>query len=187
MAGAKKSPTKKSLFKAAFKHSLDAIAFLDHQERIVEINAAGCQLFGVTKKQLLNKPMIEFLVASIAGTQMKQQGEIQIKLPKKQVKTVAYSRVHDLLPDYSLLVLRDITEVQLQKTAELDLYYQRVELFAEVTLKIRQSLQLQEILQTAVTEVQRILQADRVLIYQVCANGTGTVSYTHLTLPTNGW
>jgi two-component system, OmpR family, sensor histidine kinase VicK len=174
MAGAKKSPTKKSFFKAAFKHSLEAIAFLDRQERIVEINAAGCQLFGVTKKQLLNKPMSNcFLVASLAGTQMKQQGEIQIKLPKKQVKTVAYSRVPDLLTDYSLLVLRDITDVQLQKTAELDLYYQRVELFAEVTLKIRQSLQLQEILQTAVTEVQRILQADRVLIYQVFANGTG--------------
>ncbi len=50
---------------------------------------------------------------------------------------------------------------------------QRVELFAEVTLKIRQSLQLKEILRTTVTEVQRILQADRVLIYQVLPDGTG--------------
>jgi PAS domain S-box-containing protein len=50
---------------------------------------------------------------------------------------------------------------------------QRVELFAEVTLKIRQSLHLQEILSTTVTEVQRILQADRVLIYQVSTDGTG--------------
>lgn len=50
---------------------------------------------------------------------------------------------------------------------------QRVALFAEVTLKIRQSLHLQEILSTTVTEVQRILQADRVLIYQVSTDGTG--------------
>ncbi len=50
---------------------------------------------------------------------------------------------------------------------------QRVELFAEVTFKIRQSLQLKEILRTTVTEVQRILQADRVLIYQVFPDGTG--------------
>ena len=50
---------------------------------------------------------------------------------------------------------------------------QGVELFAEVTLKIRQSLQLKEILHTTVTEVQRILQADRVLIYQVLSDGTG--------------
>ena len=57
--------------------------------------------------------------------------------------------------------------------AQLPRERQRVELFAEVTLKIRQSLQLKEILRTTVTEVQRILQADRVLIYQVFPNGTG--------------
>lgn len=50
---------------------------------------------------------------------------------------------------------------------------QRVELFSEVTLNIRQSLQLKEILHTTVTEVQRILQADRVLIYHVLPDGTG--------------
>ncbi|TYQ24517.1 GAF domain-containing protein [Pseudanabaena sp. UWO311] len=50
---------------------------------------------------------------------------------------------------------------------------QWVKLFAEVTLKIRQSLQFKEILRATVTEVQRILQADRVLIYQVLPDGTG--------------
>ncbi|MCU0527125.1 MAG: ATP-binding protein [Elainella sp. Prado103] len=57
--------------------------------------------------------------------------------------------------------------------AELRQQQQRVELFSEVTLKIRQSLQLRETLHTTVTEVQRILQADRVLIYQVLPDGTG--------------
>jgi two-component system, OmpR family, sensor histidine kinase VicK len=56
---------------------------------------------------------------------------------------------------------------------ELQRQYQRSELFAEVTLKIRQSLNLNEILNTTVAEVQRILQADRVLIYQVLPDGTG--------------
>ncbi|MBE9115941.1 GAF domain-containing protein [Lusitaniella coriacea LEGE 07157] len=56
---------------------------------------------------------------------------------------------------------------------ELHRQHQRVELFAEVTLKIRRSLHLKEILQTAVTEVQRIFQADRVLIYQIFTDGTG--------------
>ena len=113
------------------------------------------------------------MVSAINWAQVAERGEIQLKQAKKQVKTVEYSRVLDLLPDYNLLVLRDVSDSQLQAAAELDLYYQRVELFAEVTLKIRQSLQLQEILQTTVTEVQRILAADRVLIYQVFANGTG--------------
>ncbi len=55
----------------------------------------------------------------------------------------------------------------------LQLAYQRSELFAEVTLKIRQSLNLADILHTTVAEVQRILQADRVLIYQILPDGTG--------------
>ncbi len=56
---------------------------------------------------------------------------------------------------------------------ELRRQYQKAELFAEVTLKIRQSLQLKEILRTTVSEVQRILKADRVLIYQVLPDRTG--------------
>ncbi|MGD1940783.1 MAG: ATP-binding protein [Leptolyngbyaceae cyanobacterium] len=56
---------------------------------------------------------------------------------------------------------------------ELRRQHQRAQLLAEITLKIRQSLQLKEILQTTVDEVQRLLDADRVLIYQVLPDGTG--------------
>ncbi|MFH7029184.1 MAG: ATP-binding protein [Heteroscytonema crispum UTEX LB 1556] len=51
----------------------------------------------------------------------------------------------------------------------------RSQLFSEITLKIRQSLQLEEILQTTVAEVQKLLQADRVLIFRFWADGSGTV------------
>jgi|GEM_PF-860306 len=51
----------------------------------------------------------------------------------------------------------------------------RSQLFAEVTLKIRQSLQLEEILRTTVTEVQKFLQADRVIIFQLGFDGSGKV------------
>jgi two-component system, OmpR family, sensor histidine kinase VicK len=62
---------------------------------------------------------------------------------------------------------------QQQTDAQLLHDRQRVELFTEITFKIRQSLQLKEILRTTVTEVRRALQADRVLIYQVLPDGTG--------------
>ena len=58
---------------------------------------------------------------------------------------------------------------------ELRQQQQKAELFAEVTLKIRQSLQLKEILSTTVSEVQRILKADRVLIYQLWTDRTGKI------------
>lgn len=64
-------------------------------------------------------------------------------------------------------------EQQRSMQVELRQQKQRVELFSEVTLKIRQSLQLKDILHVTVTEVQRILQADRVLIYHVLPDRTG--------------
>ncbi|NET57110.1 MAG: response regulator [Symploca sp. SIO2E6] len=49
----------------------------------------------------------------------------------------------------------------------------RSQVFAELTLKIRRSLQLEEILQITVTEIQRLLQADRVIILRFWSDGTG--------------
>ncbi|MEH2058561.1 MAG: response regulator [Nostoc sp.] len=62
-----------------------------------------------------------------------------------------------------------------RKKAEEQLQRQnlRSQLFTEITLKIRQSLQIKEILQITVTEVQKILHSDRVLIYQPLADSSG--------------
>lgn len=68
----------------------------------------------------------------------------------------------------------DITERK-QVQEELQRQNLRSHLFAEVTLKIRQSLQIQEILQNTVTEVQRILNCDRVLIFKIGSNGFGKI------------
>lgn len=46
-------------------------------------------------------------------------------------------------------------------------------LIANITQRIRKSLQLEQILNTTVVEIRRILRCDRVLIYQVYPNGTG--------------
>lgn len=54
--------------------------------------------------------------------------------------------------------------------AELQRQNLRSQLFADITLKIRQSLQIDTILQTSVTEVQKLLHADRVLILRLRAD-----------------
>lgn len=51
----------------------------------------------------------------------------------------------------------------------------RERIVMEVAQKIRQSLKLEEILGTTVTEVRHLLQADRVFLYQFDANWIGTV------------
>ena len=60
----------------------------------------------------------------------------------------------------------------------------RSQLFADIALKIRQSLQLDKILQTTVNEIQKFLQADRVLIFRLLSDGSGTV-LTEAVVP--GW
>ncbi len=69
------------------------------------------------------------------------------------------------------------TDIAERKQAEEELKRQNLcsQLFAEITLKIRESLQLDEILQTTVNEVQKLLEADRVVMFQVWADGSGTV------------
>jgi PAS domain S-box-containing protein len=71
-------------------------------------------------------------------------------------------------------IAEDITDRK-QATSQLHRQTQQRQLFAEITLKIRQSLQLEAILQTTVTEVQRILQVDRVLIFELMFDGSGIV------------
>ncbi|MGF1542299.1 MAG: PAS domain-containing protein [Pleurocapsa sp.] len=65
----------------------------------------------------------------------------------------------------------DITE---RKRAEAELKAQilRSQLFADIALKIRQSLQLEDILKITVDEIQKLLNADRVLILRLKAPNT---------------
>jgi signal transduction histidine kinase/CheY-like chemotaxis protein len=60
-------------------------------------------------------------------------------------------------------------QAQLSKTKE------RQRLIATTALRIRQSLDLEQILHTAVMEVQQILKCDRVVVYQLEPDTTGTV------------
>ena len=74
--------------------------------------------------------------------------------------------------DYQALVKTLEARVK-RRSSALAQQSQKASLFAEIALRIRQSLKLEDILQSTVQEVQNCLKADRVLIYQVFADGTG--------------
>jgi PAS domain S-box-containing protein len=71
--------------------------------------------------------------------------------------------------------IEERTQELSQSAEQLQRQHQQGQLLAEITLKIRQSLELEEILQTAVIEVQQLLQADRALIFQLKSEEWGTV------------
>ena len=179
-------PTQKRLIQAPFEQAHDAIALIDNQGRFVDVNLATSQLLGLPRQTLIGKALSTFIQKDLnhplrsdplrAGTVSAQQpwvGEFMLSGPNAVRLKMEYTLTPKVMPNCHLLLMRDISQQRRVMETELLQQRQRVELFSEVTLKIRQSLQLQEILHTTVTEVQRILKADRVLIYQVHADGAG--------------
>jgi two-component system, OmpR family, sensor histidine kinase VicK len=159
----------------------DPIAVLDRVGNFVEVNAAACRLFGRSRRALVGKPLETFIQSAFDANQIllseqsdrSKTGLLTVASKGGVERFVEYSLTHNIYPQIHLAIFRDLTQRQTQSEDELHWQRQRVKLFSEVTLNIRQSLQLKEILRATVTEVQRILQSDRVLIYQVLPNGTG--------------
>ncbi|NER79366.1 MAG: PAS domain S-box protein [Leptolyngbya sp. SIO1D8] len=68
----------------------------------------------------------------------------------------------------------DVTD-QRQTEQNLARQYQQRQLLGDITRKIRESLKIEDILETAVTEVRKLLACDRVVIIELDINGTGRV------------
>ena len=83
-------------------------------------------------------------------------------------------RIIPLQDATAVVIVRDVNE-RIIAEQNLKNQYQRSQLLAEVTLKIRQSLQIDEILQTTVIELQKIFQVNRTLIFQFQPDGTGII------------
>ncbi|NER34574.1 MAG: PAS domain S-box protein [Oscillatoria sp. SIO1A7] len=88
--------------------------------------------------------------------------DLETRVAERTAQLQATNR--DLLAE---VAKRDLTQKALERQ------YLKSELFADITLKIRQSLRLEDILQTTVAELKNILDCDRVLIYSIFPNGTG--------------
>jgi PAS domain S-box-containing protein len=155
-----------------------AIALLDNRGNFVEVNPSTCQLLALSRQKLLKRGLANFLPPQFQFelflSRLKRDrqltGHWHLIISQEKQIDVEYALTYNIFPHRHLLSLKirqDNVEEELKRER------QRLELFAEVSLKIRQSLQLKEILRTTVNEVQRILHADRVLIYQVLADGTG--------------
>lgn len=111
--------------------------------------------------QQVQTELIERQRTEAALQQAKEELELRV-----EERTAALKQINQQLK----------SEVAERRRAEEELQRQnlRSQLFAEITLKIRQSLQLEDILQTTVTEVRELLQVDRVLVYRLESDGSGT-------------
>ncbi|HEY9828132.1 MAG TPA: GAF domain-containing protein, partial [Stenomitos sp.] len=98
--------------------------------------------------------------------------EIAVALMKKGVQD--YLNKNNLLEQkFQLAVQRALNQTRLRKALFLQSQWQQ--LLTEIALRIRQSLELTEILNATVHEVQQFLQCDRVLFYQFAKDWSGDV------------
>ena len=99
--------------------------------------------------------------------------ETTIPTKNGELKTLLLSTVmmEDQDNPLFLSTFQDITPLKRAEKALCQMIVQE-HLIWEITHKIRQSLNLEDILNTTVTEVQQLLECDRVFIYRIFPNGT---------------
>jgi PAS domain S-box-containing protein len=156
---------------------------LDVNGKFVRINRTELQMLGYEEDEIIGQKSFLDLLTPESGALfnenfpiVKQRGwvrDLEFQMVHKDGRIVPVSAtgiiVNDDRGNYltSRSTLIDISDrMRLRQQAKLS---------AEISQKIRQSLQLAEILQTAVEEVQKLLNVDRVLIFRFETDGSGTV------------
>ena len=164
-------------FAKAFSCSPDSITISTLSEgRFIEVNDSFVKLSGYEPDQVIGKTSFELnlwvrdrdrlnLLEELQATGVVRNLEFEFRQKSGEIITTLVSaEVIDLDGNKSILAVHhDITERK-QVEAQLRLCGERDRLLAKTLVRIRSSLNLEQILQTTVTEVRQFLQADRVFI-----------------------
>ncbi len=158
-------------------HSLDA------NGEFVRINRTELQMLGYEEAEIIgHKRFVDLLTPESIQT---FEDNFEIVKTRGWIRDVEFQMIHKdggIVPvSATVVALRDeqgnyissrSTTIDISDRVRLR---KQARLSAEISQKIRQSLQLEEILQTAVQEVQKLLAVDRVLIFRFDVDGSGTV------------
>ena len=184
-------------YRQLFEGSIDGIAIADLQGRFIDCNASYQKMLGYTLAELQQKTYLEItpekwheLEAQICQKQVMDRGYSDT-YEKEYIRkdgtifpvevTIYCLKSDNREPEIIWGITRDLSnvydELRLRKKAQeqLRLQAEREQLMTAITQRIRQSLHLDEILNTTVAEVRQLLQNDRVILFELCPDGVGRV------------
>uniref|UniRef100_B8HTH3 histidine kinase n=1 Tax=Cyanothece sp. (strain PCC 7425 / ATCC 29141) TaxID=395961 RepID=B8HTH3_CYAP4 len=189
-----------SRFAGMVEIASDAIISIDAQQRITLFNRGAEAIFGYTAMEVLGQPLDLLLPQrySILHSHYIEQFAHSSQLSRRMgERSEVYGRRRDgseFPAEASIsrldlegelvytVILRDISD---RKQIELTLSQQaeRERLIADMTRHIHQSLELETILRTTVTEVRQLFQADRVMVYRFLPDWSGTIDVESVVEP----
>lgn len=118
-------------FQAVFNSALDAIAIGDDDGRFIDVNPSACELFGLSKAELLDCTVADFVEPGIDFNELRQSfreqkylaGELRLHLNDGVMREVEYTATADFLPHHHLSIIRDISarkraEAQLRESEQ---------------------------------------------------------------------
>jgi PAS domain S-box-containing protein len=177
-------------FFQAFEYASIGMTLVTLAGQFFKVNRALCEIVGYSESELLALTFQEITHVDDLDPDMRLMhqllaGEIRTYQIEKRyfhkqghviwiLLNVSLVRDAQDQPLYFIAQIQNITERKHSEEA-LTQQNQRSQLFADITLKIRQSLQLNEILRTTVGEVQTLLHSERVVIFQLQEDGSGTI------------
>ncbi|WP_019498691.1 PAS domain S-box protein [Pseudanabaena sp. PCC 6802] len=176
-------------FVSLIQNSKDFISMASLDGEVTFLNTAGCNLVGLDNTTEIPTEIAAYLPRNMQEKFVEQvlpairrkgfwEGEMQIQHFKTgesiDVQQTAFL-VEDPKTKEPICMATVVRDIRERKQAENEMRMQnwRSVLLSAITLRIRQSLDIPEILNTTVTEVRRFLQADRVLVYQFDSEWNG--------------
>ncbi|ACK70237.1 diguanylate cyclase with PAS/PAC and GAF sensors [Gloeothece citriformis PCC 7424] len=179
-----------ALFRGIFEQATVGIALVNSSGRFMKVNQRFCQLMGYSPPELQQMTFLDLThpkdyTLTIEFHRQIWNREIPNYCTDKQYVhqeghsfwgNVTFCPIYNDQGQlqYGLGVVIDISD---RKQAESIIYQQteRERMMHDITRHIRQSLDLDEILNTTVTDVRQFLQTDRVIIYRLNPDWSGIV------------
>jgi PAS domain S-box-containing protein len=177
---------KEAQYRSIFEATSDGLVITDLDGYPVEANPAAYKMHGYSYEEFLAlspedyvHPDYHYLIAKFLET-LKAGGEYRTQSVHRRkdgtgfyIDALGTGFIYKGEP-HILGVVRDITD-RVRAEEKLRASAQRDRLLGEIALRIRRSLDLQEILNTTVAEVRHFLQVDRVCIGQLDGRSDGII------------